>query len=994
MLTVSDIYNPFEFRARPENVWKAPDGLSVRGLRRLKESNFVEFDFPTICHVNGQPWKRDKWDERLPDGAHVIFTRIPGDPVTLTIITLVTVIVAVVVVLLYKPKKPKLVKPQEPHLVGAFGGAAVHTAASHDQQNGDPVYSLSGERNASRLNNVIECAYGRNRIFPAYAAQPYNVYAGNNQYQYSLHCLGHGWFEVEEMRYEDTPLSSFPDIEYEIVDPGEKFELFADNVITSAEVSNQELFASNEPEYTGWTTPFVTNPPFTKTDRLEVDLALPSGLYAINTTTGAMLALSVSVAFQYQELNDLGEPLGSWKPMSFRKVEIVPKTTGPFKKTQYSTKTFDFFDISLATATPQRYTLSAPVPPGRYQVKAMRRNAKNRSLQAADVVRWETLRAFLPSVHDYGDVTLIALKTRATNNLNNNAAAKFNVIATRKLPMWTPSGGWSAPQKTRSLVWAFCDVFRATYGGRLSHEFLDMEELAALNAEFEAERRFFDYIFDQKSTVWEAARAIARVGRGIPVLQGSRVTIVRDVPQTFAKAVFNPYNMIANSFTWNIRLNSITAYDGLEVEYVDSETWKLETVLCLLEDDAGDYPEPLRLTGCTDRQRAYQEGLYARSLQKYGKEIIRFDTGLEGYLPRYGDLVLVSHDVPRWGQGGFVDSIDGTELTLSDPVEFAEGVVHKIVLRKKDGSAFGPVTVTAGATSFKVLTASPVDPSFYYFDDTHERPLFLFGKENLASRECLVVGITPKSKDVVSLECIPYDERVYSYGSFQAPPRNATAVRVVEPSRPVVVDLQVNKIPDTLEFVTVSWPPALGAKTYVLEQSPDGENWTRVVTQPSTIYTMRVNPGLLYVRVAGVGTDIGPWAYWNGRVGTAITKPATVANLHTSTLSPGTVVFGWDPLSQSDSYEVNIYSATNGRFIRRVVQQATEFTYTINDAEADGLTDRNVTFRVKGINIAGISDSPATLTVVIPDYNPETQPTDASITLFTADNTDVQSDTV
>lgn len=995
MLTVVNVTNPFEAIATQDaERWEAPDGFSVRQAIRLKEPDFVEFRYPTICKVNNEAWKRERWDEPLPDDAEVLFIRLAGDPVTL-VIAVVALVVAVAVLVFYKPKKPKLIKPPEPLAIGAFAGAAVHAAsANHANQNGDPVYSLSGERNQSRVNNVIECAYGRNRLFPAYAATPYNVYAGNLQYQFSLFCLGHGSFTVEEMRFEDTPLSSFPDVEFEIVDPGEPFELFADNVETSAEVSNIELFGSNEPEYTGWTSGYVANAPFTKTNRLEIDLSLPSGLYTMHPTTGAMQALGVSAAFEYMELNDYGAQVGSWKPLKFQLVEIVPALKGEtIKKTKYSKTTYDFFSKTLATATPQRYTLSAEVPLGRYQVRGMRRGAKNRSLQAADLLKWETLRAFMPNVRNYGDITLIAMKVRATNNLNNNAAAKFNCIATRKLPTWSAQGGWSAPVTTRSTVWAFCDAFRAKYGGRMETEFLDMVELAALNETFETSKTYFDYIFDQKTTVWEVAKAIARVARCIPVLQGSRITMVRDAPQAFAKAVFNAYNMVKDSFSWHIRMNTVANYDGVEVEYVDEETWKLETVLCLIDDDAGDFPEPLRLTGCTSRQRAYSEGLYARALQKYSKETITFKTGIEGHLPRYGDLIRISHDVPRWGTGGQVSSIDGQHLYLTEPVQFQPGVVHKMVLRKKDGSAHGPFTVTAGTSPFDVVAAEPIGASFY-FDDTHERPLFLFGVENLESRQCLVAGIKPESKDVIQIESIPYDPRVYSFGSFVAPPRNAGPVNIVEPSRPVVTELRVTIIPGTNEHVTVSWSPALGAKNYVVESSPNGIDWQRATTLPSTIYILRVVPGTLYVRVAGVNVDFGPWATWNGRVGAAITKPGTVAGLRLLTLVPGTASVTWNAMAAADQFEISVYATTTGRFLRRKTQDAVtvDYSYTQENAVVDGLTDRAITIRVKGQNIAGLSDTPASISLIIPDFNPEVEATDASSTTFSSDNTDVQSD--
>ncbi|MEM7531605.1 MAG: hypothetical protein AAF639_05490, partial [Chloroflexota bacterium] len=41
-------------------------------------------------------------------------------------------------------------------------------------------------------------------------------------------------------------------------------------------------------------------------------------------------------------------------------------------------------------------------------------------------------------------------------------ARMINVVATRKLPIWRPGGGWSAPKPTRSPIW---ESVRSELGG-------------------------------------------------------------------------------------------------------------------------------------------------------------------------------------------------------------------------------------------------------------------------------------------------------------------------------------------------------------------------------------------------------------------------------------------------------------------------------------------------------------------------------------------------
>lgn len=960
MHNVYFINNPFD--VTPHSVVKreAFGPCSVRDIVRTFNNGQDEFAAPTLCLVNGEPRMRNTWEDTLPQDADVSFVRLAGEPVTI-IIAAVVIAAAVAVAV--------MVSAQNPSAVGAGDGPG-------EQKNGDTVYSLSGEKNQNRLNNSIECPYGRNRLWPSYAALPYSGYFGNLQYQYSLFCLGHGEYLIRQMRFEDTPLNNFQDIEFEIVDPGETFDLFPDNVLTSSEVAGIELYGPNEDEFFGPTTGYVTNPQGTLAYRIEVDVVLPAGLYRMEE--GEMEDEFVSVGFMYQEINNDNESVGPWKALMFTQrtaIQTVPTNDptllsqpGYGKKTKYKEKLLPIFSYEDSTLTPQRFTLGAVVPPGRYKVRAQRLDNKNTDANSANTVRWESMRCFFPSVRNYGDVTLVAIKARASNNLNNNAGGRFNVIATRKLPIWSEANGWSANTITRNPIWALCDVFRASYGGRLPDTFLDLPTLAALAAHYDSKGICFDYIFDQKTTVWEAARAICRVGRAVPMLNGSQITVVRDFVKTTATQVFNAYNIVAGSLTWDIKLRNIEDFTGLEVQYMDAETWQQETVVCLIGDDSMDNLEQVKLPGCTDRTLAFQEGLYMRATKLYCREQITFKTGLEGYLPRYGDLIQVQHDVPKWGSGGFVKSIgvDLRTLALSDPVEFVPNVIHKLILRKKDGSQYGPVTVVAGADKYTVVSTTDINEPFF-FDNIHERPLYLFGEESLESKRCLVVGIQPEGDDVVSIRAVNYDDRVFSFGGVPTPDKYAPPARIPEPEHPIVTGLTVMYQPGENKILRVAWQPALGARRYIIEMSTDGVLYTRVATSfIGTALEIRVEKGHHWIRVAGVGQEVGPWAEWNGEAGQAIPLPGNVLGLMKKKDGAGFVTIQWNLLANADSYQVSVFDAINGFLMRTRNTQLLEFTYTLDDGDVDGLSDRIVKFRVRGVNIRGVSLAAAVLQLTIP----------------------------
>lgn len=963
--------NPFD-RTKPERGYFEARTINELLAEMYPENlgpdlKFLGFAYPTVIMVNGAPLMIEGWDDPLEETDHIALLRLAGDPATVGIIIAVVIAIAAVAVSL-------VISKQNPALIGAADEPG-------QQKNGDTVYSINGQHNQNRLNSSIECVYGKNRLYPAYAAAPYNVYSGNQQFQFSLFCLGHGSFKVHQMLFDDTLLQNFDDVEFEIVRPGETFDLFADDVQTSTGVSGIELFGPNEKQYTGPTAGYVTNRAFTVCHKIEVDLVLPGGLYKINGS-GDVVEDGVRVSFQYQQINDTGAIIGPWRQLIFFERKIIrtipasedadqstPGLQPRAARTVFTDTLVDHFSKDLATLTPQRFTMKAKVAPGRYKVRAVRTNGRDRDTDASDQVNWEAMRAFMPNVRNYGDVTLVAIKARASNNLNNNAATRFNVIATRKLPTWTPSGGWGALAITRNPVWAFCDVFRATYGGKLPDNFLDMATLYSLAAIYESSHSYFDYIFDQRATVWEAARTVARVGRAVPMLNGSQVTMIRDRTQTVAVAMFNQNNIVAGSFGWSIKLPNIAEVDGVEVSYIDPDTWQPETVLCLIDDDLGDNPDQLKLSGCTSRDRAYQEGLYLRASQQYQREIITFKTGLEGFLPTYGDLIMVSHDVPRWGSGGLIKSVDGLHLTLSEPVTFDEPGIHRIAVRKTDGTVYGPVTVTAGTDEFHVDMLAPL-PAGLLFDDDHERPMYVFGLAEEEARLCVVTGLTPEDGGRVAVKAVNYDSRVFGFGPAVTPGKGAEPRAVQETAFAAVTGLNVWKIAGTNEFVQVSWQLTVGAKEYILELSQDGVHYDRLRTTQDTVYIMRVHhPRIKYLRVAGVSADstVGPWFDWHGYVGTVAARPGDVLDLHVLTDGPGTSTVTWDTLANTDAYVLEIQEYPSGIHLHSVTVYGLAYTYTLAMGAVDGMVGRQITVNVRGRNLKGLSIDPADLVVVIPE---------------------------
>lgn len=866
MAYVVEITDPFQ-PLKGMRHHKVEEVVTVRQWLEKTYPGFTEFETPTICLLNGEPLLRAQWTERQLGPKDVVnFIPCAGEVVTwIAVISVVISVASTIAAVLLAPSTP---------------GA---------QPASEPVFSAGGQQNALRLNEPIETSYGRNRIYPSYAARPFFRYVGNDQFQHSLYCIGQGEYDVHQIQIGDADINTYDEVEYELLGPGQKTELFATSVYTADEVGGQQLYGPGVPEYPlpdGWVGPFVASAPQTKSVKIEVDIVYPRGITFIDKK-GRVGYATVTHEVEYREIDDGGAPVGGWMALL-----TINETN--------------------ATTTPVRRTYSQDVTPARYEVRLRRITYNYPNNNRANIdSQWEALRSFLEDDDsiDYGNLTMLAVKVRATNNLNSKTQEKFNVIATRKIPMRDSGGAWHLVP-SRSIVWAFIDVLRATYGGRVTDERLfDWDALEDLDAFYEARGNYFDWCFRDPITIWEACQTICRVGRAIPMIAGNIFSIVRDGPAALPVTIFNPDVIVKDSFSWQVRLWEPLEFDSVEIEYTEPATgFKQETVLCILPGGSGNNPDHIRLAGVTERQQAYEEGLFILASKLYCRQNFTFTTGLEGYLPVYGDLIGISHDVPEWGQGGIV--VDATMessgdwlLLLSEPLKWADTGTHQILFRRKNGDPLGPFDATPGPLPQQVIIAGyTID---FLLTGLTEPMIYAFGVTGNVVTYAKVVKIEPQGREEIRITCTNDAPIIHTFDGLPAPALKFPSIPPIVPDLPEISKLTLSQLESGLLIIQASWLAAFGAQYYLVQSSTDGINWTLEGTTPRTSLQFQTSPGDIWVRVAAMNNGQGPWI-----MDTIVIS--LVLGLRIST--------PWDYLSWAidwwedftvDGYQVRVYDASN-----------------------------------------------------------------------------------
>ncbi len=717
---------------QPKTVWQI-----------IKEQK-VDTTMPIICLINGAPVLRKDWGNVLESNELISIVSLPlggksSNPLRI-VLTIALVAATVYTGGAVGAAYGAIAGATAATAVAIAGGMLINTlvptprpamngmpSASSSSFTQSPTYSLQAQGNSARLGNPIPVIYGKHLIYPDFASQPYYRYQNNEQYVYQLHCIGQGSYDIEQIRIEDTPISSFKEITYQILNPGEKNTLFDEDVVTSAEIAGQELLLG---EITGG---FLLNPTETVVNKIEIDMACQRGLYYANDS-GGLNSKSLEWRVDARLIDDEDNPLGDWFALGAE-------------------------SLTDATVNGIYRTYTYPVEEGRYEVRATRLDEKDERSRAGHELRWVAAKGYVVSDKDYGNVTLLAIIMRATNNLSQRSSNLVNCIVTRKLKTWSPNGGWSDLMPTRSIAWALADIIKADYGAKLTDKSIDLNALYQLEQKWDSRGDTFNAVFDSKLTVYDALNRVAKTGRAVAFIQGGIVRFVRDEPKTIPVALFGPRNIVKNSLSIQYIMPSEDTADSVCVQYFSERTWKTSEITGTFASSSSDKTATVELFGCTNKEQAQREAVYMALANRYRRRIVTFTTELEGLIPTYGDLIAITHDMAHWGSGGEIIAKDGLKLTLSEPVNFTEKAPNVLALRSKNGSLAGVYEVEA--TELNSIIKLKTQPNIEILTATDmERTHFAFGTTDKWSVYARVTGIRPRSNQV-EITAVIEDDRVH-----------------------------------------------------------------------------------------------------------------------------------------------------------------------------------------------------------------------------------------
>lgn len=92
----------------------------------------------------------------------------------------------------------------------------------------------------------------------------------------------------------------------------------------------------------------------------------------------------------------------------------------------------------------------------------------------------------------------------------------------------------------------------------------------------------------------------------------------------------------------------------MDVEYLSSTTWQIETIECRLPGDLGLRTEKIKVEGISDETRAWRYGMRRRRQQVYQRKRYSFSTELDALNSGYLDYALLGDTTPGYGQSAML----------------------------------------------------------------------------------------------------------------------------------------------------------------------------------------------------------------------------------------------------------------------------------------------------------------------------------------------------
>lgn len=644
--------------------------------------------------------------------------------------------------------------------VGMIGNAIISklTAPKVDRSNSEQsnTYGWGGTETVTGQGYPLAVTYGRMKSAGLLLSR-HVISDGEKQYLNLLYCAGEGELsKIEDIRINANPISNYKDVQVDIrkgTNDQTVIPNFNDNFADQS--LNYELTES-------WNTQQVQGD---ACDAIELTVGFPNGLYYSNDSGGADRT-SVTLKAEIRKVGDeswQALPLANQKGMAGH---IKRREAWNFIKSDNSaTNTADYAGrIEEATNNAfYRVFRFDNLEKARYEIR-MRCSAKDgKSLRHVNKVYWVQLTQIIYDDFVHPGKALIGIKALATSQLSGTDPKVTWIQERSEVYVFNPYINKYEAQPADNPAWAAYDLIHICrkIGGEYivfgqPHMRLDYNAFKAWADKCKTNGFTFNYIYDTAMRLWDALKYPEAVGRGKVIPVGTRFTCVSDYQSTPVQ-LFTVANIKHGSFTEEFQGVEARA-NSVEISFLNKDKDYERDVIPVYgdtydESDTLTNPAQVELMGCTSLEQAYKHGKHFLRCNKYEIRTVTIEAFTDAIACTVGDIILIQHDIPEWGEGGRVVAVSGQTITLDKEVSVQPGKNYQLLIRSNSTdivSTFNVVNVSG--LNVIVKEAIPVQPDAVY----------AFGEVSKSAKPFRVLAITKTLSEMTrKIQCMEYYPELY-----------------------------------------------------------------------------------------------------------------------------------------------------------------------------------------------------------------------------------------
>lgn len=644
--------------------------------------------------------------------------------------------------------------------VGMIGNAIISklTAPKVDRSNSEQsnTYGWGGTETVTGQGYPLAVTYGRMKSAGLLLSR-HVISDGEKQYLNLLYCAGEGELsKIEDIRINANPISNYKDVQVDIrkgTNDQTVIPNFNDNFADQS--LNYELTES-------WNTQQVQGD---ACDAIELTVGFPNGLYYSNDSGGADRT-SVTLKAEIRKVGDeswQALPLANQKGMAGH---IKRRDAWNFIKSDNSvTNTSDYAGrIEEATNNAfYRVFRFDNLEKARYEIRMRCSSKDGKSLRHVNKVYWVQLTQIIYDDFVHPGKALIGIKALATSQLSGTDPKVTWIQERSEVYVFNPYTNKYEAQPADNPAWAAYDLIHICrkIGGEYivfgqPHMRLDYNAFKAWADKCKTNGFTFNYIYDTAMRLWDALKYPEAVGRGKVIPVGTRFTCVSDYQSTPVQ-LFTVANIKHGSFTEEFQGVEARA-NSVEISFLNKDKDYERDVIPVYgdtydESDTLTNPTQVELMGCTSLEQAYKHGKHFLRCNKYEIRTVTIEAFTDAIACTVGDIILIQHDIPEWGEGGRVVAVSGQTITLDKEVSVQPGKNYQLLIRSNSTdivSTFNVVNVSG--LNVIVKESIPVQPDAVY----------AFGEVSKSAKPFRVLAITKTLSEMTrKIQCMEYYPELY-----------------------------------------------------------------------------------------------------------------------------------------------------------------------------------------------------------------------------------------